>query len=82
MEKVMLIVDGHHGQYVPQIAASVLPAIAKSLKGKLDNIEQDDIKILADGPGHPEYWDAWQRFTAASSHQITYGCSGRMMTSG
>ena len=43
------IVDGHHGQYTPQVFAERFPEW-------LDDEEQE---ILLSGPEHELYWDVW-----------------------
>ena len=43
------IVDGHHGQYTPQVFAELFP----------DWLDDDEKDILLSGPEHPHYWDVW-----------------------
>lgn len=45
-----LLIDGHHGQYVPQIFARLMPAA---------NGLEEDFEILLEGPENPGYWDTW-----------------------
>ncbi len=44
-----LIVDGHHGQYVPMVFAKLYPSC-------MEGSERD---ILLAGPEHEDYWDVW-----------------------
>lgn len=46
-----LLIDGHHGIYVPQIFAEIL----RHGWG----IPQEAFAVLKAGPYHPEYWDTW-----------------------
>lgn len=47
-----LLVDGHHGIYVPQ-------EFAKSFNMRAWHVDPEDEKILLEGPYHPDYWEAW-----------------------
>jgi hypothetical protein len=48
-----LLVDSHHGQYVPQV-------FAETIKRELfPSITAEDWAILEAGPDHESYWDAW-----------------------
>jgi hypothetical protein len=48
-----LLVDSHHGQYVPQI-------FAETIKRELfPSITAEDWAIIEAGPDHESYWDAW-----------------------
>lgn len=49
-----LLVNSHHGQYVPQIFAET---IKRELFG--DSISDEDFEIIAAGPETEYYWDAW-----------------------
>ncbi len=44
-----LIVDGHHGQYVPMVFTKLYPSY-------MEGSERD---ILLAGPEHENYWDVW-----------------------
>ena len=48
------IIDGHHGIYVPQVFATNFDV---TMWGFAE--DDEDIKILRNGPDDPEYWDAW-----------------------
>jgi len=48
-----LLVDSHHGIYVPKIFVETYPAITKQL-----NVSEPDSVILQD-PDHEYYWDTW-----------------------
>jgi hypothetical protein len=49
-----LMVDNHHGIYIPQI-------FAETVRRELfaDSISAEDYAILEAGPDHENYWDAW-----------------------
>lgn len=49
-----MLVDSHHGQYIPQI-------FAETIKRELfaNSISAEDFEIIAAGPDHESYWDAW-----------------------
>ena len=49
-----LMVDSHHGQYIPQIFAEI---VRRDLFG--ESISAEDFAILESGPDHESYWDAW-----------------------
>ena len=51
METWNLLVDSHHGVYVPQIFAQMVQA---------DQIEADDKSILLEGPENEDYWETWE----------------------
>lgn len=46
------LLPDHYGQYIPQ-------EFAQRYADQCDNVQQDDIAILLEGPAHPDYWDAW-----------------------
>lgn len=48
----VLLVDGHHGIYTPQV-------FAQRFDLREWGVEPIDREILKAGPEHPEYWDAW-----------------------
>ena len=48
-----LLVDSHHGIYIPQVFTEQYPALLKHLK-----VPHKDVEILRD-PEHPEHDDAW-----------------------
>lgn len=49
-----LLVDSHHGQYVPQVFAET---VRRDLFGT--TISAEDWTILEAGPDHEHYWDCW-----------------------
>lgn len=49
-----LLVDSHHGQYVPQVFAEIA---RRDLFG--ETISAEDWTILSAGPEHEHYWDSW-----------------------
>ena len=49
-----LLVDSHHGQYVPQVFAEIAK---RDMFG--ETISAEDWSILEAGPEHEFYWDAW-----------------------
>ena len=49
-----LLVDSHHGQYVPQVFAET---VRRDLFG--ESISAEDWQILSAGPDHEQYWYAW-----------------------
>lgn len=46
------LVDGLHGQYIPQ-------RFATNYNMEQWNVKPEDAAILIDGPDHPEYDDTW-----------------------
>ena len=50
MDTMRLLVDSHHGIYVPQV-------FAKTYIGW--NLTLEDERILQEGPDNPVYWEAW-----------------------
>src|SRR5690606_28711865 len=48
------IIDGVWGVYIPQLFAS---ALAPDKWG----IEEEDIKVLKEGPEHEHYWETWDK---------------------
>lgn len=50
-DRQILLIDGHHGVYVPQIFAEIL----RNGWG----IPQEVLDTLKAGPYSPGYWDAW-----------------------
>lgn len=50
-----VLIDSHHGIYVPQIFAERYDANEYHLYG----IDPEDIDILLEGPDHEDYWEAW-----------------------
>jgi len=57
-EKFILLIDGHHGVYIPQIFASNFPTTDWG-------VTEEQADILLRGPdleeNAEEYWDAWDR---------------------
>jgi len=49
-----LMVDSHHGIYVPQIFAET---VRRELFG--DSISAEDFEIISAGPDAEHYWEAW-----------------------
>lgn len=52
----IFLVDGLHGQYVPQRLAQL-----HSLTTAWRNVNPIDWQVLESGPDHPDYWDCWER---------------------
>ena len=50
-----LLVDSHHGQYVPQVFAET---VRRELFG--ESISAEDWQILSAGPEHEHYWETWE----------------------
>lgn len=48
----VLIVDDHHGIYVPQVFCERYE--------KTDKVSQEDWEICLSGPDHELYWDSWE----------------------
>lgn len=48
-----LLISDAHGIFIPQ-------AFAENFAKAWSNVGKDDLKILKEGPNHPEYWDAWR----------------------
>jgi len=53
MSAMELLVDGHHGVYVPQVFAESI-----DLK-KFSGIRAEDLQTVLAGPDTEWYWDAW-----------------------
>lgn len=53
MERFTLLVDDHHGQYIPQVFAQ---------KYDMPNwhVSEENAAILLEGPEHEWYWEAWE----------------------
>lgn len=51
-DNTVLLIDSHHGQYIPQIAAEILTDW---------DIGSQDLETLSAGPEDPYYWDTWDR---------------------
>lgn len=52
-ENMQLLIDGHHGIYVPQVFAETVK------REYVKNVSQSDWDILLAGPDHEHYWDTW-----------------------
>lgn len=52
-QTIKVIIDGAHGIYVPQI-------FVESFNAAEWGIEEEDIKVLKEGPSHEYYWDTWE----------------------
>jgi len=50
-----LIMDGHHGQYIPQLFATVIHP------SQVNDEAKEDLQALLLGPDEEGYWDAWER---------------------
>ena len=55
-----LLIDGHHGIYVPQIFAEILRHGWGLPKWVFDTLKK--------GPYHPGYWDAWVEALDSASY--------------
>jgi hypothetical protein len=60
-----LIVDGHHGIYVPQTFCQRYY--------KTDDISQEDWDICLAGPDHEGYWEAWDEILSWWATEETDG---------
>ena len=68
MENSELILDGHHGVYIPQF-------FAQTWASSFDGINHNDVKVLLEGPEHEYYWDSWDTVLSDSSivrHGVEY----------
>jgi len=54
--EVILISDSHHGIYIPQI---VVTENLSMPNWNFSECNEDDIKIVIEGPDNEWYWDAW-----------------------
>jgi hypothetical protein len=62
-----LLIEGSHGQYIPQVFAEQYPELIE---------DKEDLDILLDGPEHDDYWETWDYvFTR-------YGSDGEFLTYG
>lgn len=52
-ENMVLLIDGHHGIYVPQVFAE------KMNRDYVENVPEESWDILTEGPEHEHYWDVW-----------------------
>lgn len=58
LNKVTLLVNGAHGQYVPQVFVEQYDL--SPLETGWVNVDPENVKILREGPEHQEYWNAWE----------------------
>lgn len=67
-DAVNLIVDSHHGMYVPQLFATHVDLTQW-------NMGEDDerLTILREGPEHEHYWDVWVEVLDDAHHVDPYG---------
>lgn len=60
MEKIaeyaVLLVDSHHGQYIPQIVAEMY---CQELNWDWSEVSKEDIQSLLNGVEDENYWEAW-----------------------
>lgn len=56
MKELELLLDGHHGVYIPQLFAQYY---GDKLKGQQPDISLDIDTLLA-GPDGEFYWEAWE----------------------
>lgn len=56
----ILLIDGHHGIYVPQIFAEIL----RHGWG----LPQEVFDTLKKGPYHPDYWETWVEVLDSASY--------------
>ena len=54
-----LLVDGHHGVFVPMVFAQRFGDSGFHFPDK-DVVWGDEMEILLKGPEHTDYWDVWQ----------------------
>lgn len=54
----ILLINGAHGQYVPQVFAQVTP------REWLAGCKEADLFALCSGPDHADYWKAWDDMLA------------------
>lgn len=52
-QAVELLVDGHHGVYVPQVFAETVDMTL------FTGIDPEDLQTIQAGPESEWYWDAW-----------------------
>ena len=50
--KMELLVDNHHGIYIPQV-------FAKRYNMEAWHVDEEDAEILKAGPEHDDYWETW-----------------------
>jgi hypothetical protein len=55
----VLLIDNHHGVYIPQIFGQDLKNNCYRIANFAD-IDQEDIDILCAGPDHEFYWESWE----------------------
>ena len=63
-----LLVDGHHGIYVPQLFVQLVGHNAWGLR-----MMAEEVKILQEGPDHKYYWEAWDKVTENELHKDMKG---------
>ena len=66
METMRLLVDSHHGIYVPQI-------FAKTYIGW--DMDYEDETILQSGPDREHYWEAWDTVLSSAKYTDAKGVS-------
>lgn len=55
-DKVELLYDSHHGQYIPQLTVNEQ---LSNENWDWSEISEEDIAALKEGPDHEWYWEAW-----------------------
>lgn len=70
LPKTRVLVDSHHGVYVPQLFARCY-AEEFSLRAA-------DIAVLEAGPDHPDYWEAWDSVLDSSERVDMLGHKWRL----
>ena len=63
LSRAMLIVDGHHGIYTPQVFAEVVDRGLLRLSPPGDQLD-----LLLAGPEVEDYWDVWTEVLDGASY--------------
>lgn len=63
MNNISILVSDAHGIYVPKVFTENYDLSV------WNNIDEDDIATIADGPENEYYWDAWQNILSSAEYK-------------
>jgi hypothetical protein len=66
MSNIHLLIDSHHGVYVPQL-------FAEHCAHQWDGIKPKDIQTLLSGPDTEWYWESWETVLNNAKHKTISG---------
>ena len=56
---IILLLSEERGVYIPRDFAVDCYGIGENKNAKWHGVNEDDLKVLAEGPKHEDYWDIW-----------------------